>query len=160
MKITNLFFLCLLSINIWAVDESDIEGTWYRTYGVFRPWTDNNQGTMSTYEEDLVFHSDGTVYIYDKSSDSFKGKSLYMITERDDEDFLVFYTPDQNPKDDAIQQKQGYFISMSKDKDKHKMFNMVTTKEYKKNKKSKGLSYKRVKNSYGETKFVVPQNEV
>ncbi len=155
-----LLILSLLAVNTWAVDESDIEGTWYRTYGVFRPWTDNNQGTMTTYEEDLIFHSDGTVYIYDKNTDSFKGKSLYTITERDDEDFLVFYTPDQDPEDDMIQQKQGYFVSISSDKDKHKMLNMATTKEHKKNKKFKGISYKRVKKSYGNTEFVVPQNNI
>ncbi len=91
MKLFNLFLLIILPIGVYALAKSDLEGTWYRNYGVYRPWLDTDQGVVLYYEEDLIFRADNTVFIYDDNTKIFKGKSMYALTIRNGKDFLVFY---------------------------------------------------------------------
>lgn len=164
MKIVYLLLFALTSSGLWAVDKDDIQGTWYRNYGVYRAWSDDNQGTVSSFEEDLIFHQDDTVFIYDKNSNTYRGKSTYRIVERDGKDFIVFYKPGDNPNDDAVQKKQGYFVTIKQDRDKHDVLTLTTVKDYERarNKSNaRSTTYKRVRESYGEdAKFVTPSNEL
>lgn len=161
MNVVYLLLFVLSSTGLWAVSKDDLQGTWYRDYGVYRAWSDDNQGTISTFEEDLIFHKDDTAVIYDKSSDTYRGKSIYTILSRDGKDFIVFYSPGQNPKDTKIQDKQGYYVSIEEDKKKHDVLVFVTVSDYKKAKnksKARSMTYTRVQDSYGKVKFMVPSN--
>ncbi|MGL5956420.1 MAG: hypothetical protein ACRC0X_07465, partial [Brevinema sp.] len=132
MKIILFLLFCLSSINLWSIDPDTLKGNWYRTYGVYRPWTDSNQGTFSYYEEDLIFHPNNVVYVYDKNLEKFRGKSIYTLLERDGIDFIVFHTPNQDPKEDLIQQKQGFFIKISRSENNEETLQIVTVKDYNK----------------------------
>jgi len=135
-----------------------LEGTWYRTYGIYRPWTDDNQGTFSYYEEELIFHTDGIVFVYDDSSEELRGKSLYTILQRDNKQFMVFYKPDQNPKNDTVQKQQGFFVTLIQDNKDFDTLTLTTVKESKKRKPS-SISYKKVKKHSKEPQFIVPKNK-
>lgn len=145
--------LLLLGLGVtgpgFGLEPKDLMGTWYRTYGIYRPWTDENQGTLSYYEEDLMFDDTNTVFIYDGISKDIKGKSMYAIVKRDGEDFLVFYGPKQKPTDEDVQKKQGFYIRMNKDSKGMPELHLVTVKEHFKTLNSKNKNKKNKKKIEG-----------
>jgi hypothetical protein len=140
------------------IDVQLLEGTWYRTYGIYRPWTDDNQGTFSYYEEELIFHANGIVFIYDNSSEELQGKSVFTILQRDNKQFIVFHKPDQDPKNDIVQKQQGFFVILEQDNDDFDVLTLTTVKESKKRKPS-SVSYKKIKKHAKEPQFIVPRNK-
>ncbi|MGL4677081.1 MAG: hypothetical protein ACRCWI_05385 [Brevinema sp.] len=163
MKIILFLFFCLSNVSLWSIDLQTLQGNWYRTYGVYRPWTDSNQGTFSYYEEDLIFHPNNIVYIYDKNSEKFRGKSVFTILTRVGLDFIVFHTPEQDPTEDLIQQKQGFFIKIVPLENNEESLQMITVRDYNKarNKDSlKGINYRRVKEVNQDLNFIIPQNDI
>lgn len=167
MKQLLLFLLGLgITGSVFALEPKDLTGTWYRTYGIYRPWTDDNQGTLSYYEEDLIFDNTNTVFIYDGISKNIKGKSMYAVVKRDGEDFLVFYGSKQQPTDEDVQKKQGFYIRMTEDSKGIQELHLVTVKEHfktlnsknKKNeKKIQGMVYHRMPSEIVTTvDFIIP----
>ena len=140
------------------IDINLLEGTWYRTYGIYRPWTDDNQGTFSYYEEELIFHTDNLVFIYDNSSEKLQGKSIYTILQRDNKQFIVFHKPDQNPENDIVQKQQGFFVTLTQDNKDFDTLTLTTVKESKK-KRPSSVSYKKIKKHTQEPQFIVPRNK-
>lgn len=153
-----LVLLLLSPMLSFTITTEDMEGTWYRVYSVYKPWADDNQGTVSFYEENLVFNKVNTVYIYrDGKKDPF-GKSLYTIIKRDDNDFLIFYSPEQNPKSKKIQDKQGFYVTIKSNTDQVRELHLLSAHEYKQNKKLStklpGILYKKIPDADKDTKFL------
>jgi len=166
MKKILLFLLVACQSISFAVKDDDIEGTWFRTYGVFRPWADNNQGTFSYYEEALIFNTNGIVYIYNGITKDLKGKSLYKLIKRNRMSFIVFYEPSQDPENNELQIKQGFYIHFAKDKTDLDNLYLAPEKEElkflkKKNPKKKfaGVKYQRIPKVDTSTKFIIPNSE-
>lgn len=167
MKKIFLLTLLVSSYSLsFAIKPDDLEGIWFRTYGVFRPWADNNQGTFSYYEETMIFYTNGLVYIYDGVTKDLKGKSLFKLIKRNKMDFIVFYEPNQNPRDDMVQTKQGFYINYVNDSKDLDTLYLATEKEAMKfakkkrsQKKFAGVKYQRVPAIKSSTKFIIPNSE-
>lgn len=149
-------FSLILGINDISVKL--LEGEWCRTYSVYRPWTDDNQGTFSYYEEVLMFDTNNIVFIYDSSSEESQGKSVYTILKRNNKDFIVFYKPNQNPKNNTIQIEQGFFVTITYDDNGVEILTLTTIKEEKK-KKPSSISYKKIEHKAKSIQFITPQNK-
>lgn len=158
MKICFIFLLSLFSINAWALDENDLTGSWFRTYGVFSPWSAGNstKGSVLTYDEKLDFHPDNLVYISDSRADVATGKSMYMIMEKDDKDFIVFYSPNQDPMSKKIQETQGYYVMLKEHKDGTVELDLFTMSNMKKG-SAVSVNYNRVEKQNNNVAFITPK---
>lgn len=158
MKVYYMLFLATLSTNLWSLEQKELIGSWVRTYGVFSPFTasGSTSGGMVPHNEKLEFHPDNIVYISDDKQETASGKSKYVLLKRDQEDFLVLYSPGQDPKDTSIQDKQGFFISL-KNSDNKVELNLLTVPD-KKKKVKVSISYTRDSSSKSEknVEFIVP----
>lgn len=157
-----LFIILLLSLSIGhTIESKDFEGVWYRSYSVYLPWTDSNQGTVAYYKEELHFQTNNKVFVYDGNDQSVIGKSLYTLMEKDNEDYIVFYAPDQDPNTMNIQSRQGYFIYITTNNQQEVLLNLMTMKEHNKSKKREiypGVIYKKKKFINNPISYISPQN--
>lgn len=153
-----VFFLILIPALSFSLTKDDIEGTWYRVYSVYKPWADDNQGTVSFYEEKIVFDKTGTMYIYRSDRQELLGKSLYKIIQRDENYFITFYSPDQNPKSKKTQDSQGFYINIAENKDQIRELSLLSLDEFKKNQKFSvklpGILYKKIPEQGKNAQFV------
>ncbi|MGL5955831.1 MAG: hypothetical protein ACRC0X_04405, partial [Brevinema sp.] len=68
-----------------------------------------------------------------------------------------------DPKEDLIQQKQGFFIKISRSENNEETLQIVTVKDYNKAKNKdtvKGINYQRVKEIKEDLNYIIPQNDI
>ncbi|MGL4366882.1 MAG: hypothetical protein ACRCTQ_01165 [Brevinemataceae bacterium] len=138
----------------FSLEQSELLGGWFRTIEAYKAWSDDNQGTFSTFQENITFNQDGTYCVLDGSTGEVKDKNKYALLTKDTNSFIVFYNDSDNPEDPTVQEKKGFYISLIKDSKNIDTIVLIPQKEFLKEQKQKkkkkqeniGITYTRLVN--------------